>query len=95
MSFEDKQPVLLLELLHLLDLARRHLPELLLPAAERLLADPVLPADLGHRVPRLGLLQRQGDLLVRVPALAHAQCSPLIMRKLALAWIQIWGLGQL
>ena len=64
-------PVLVLELLELLDFARSHPAELLLPAIEGLLADPELPTDFRHRGAVLHLLQRQGDLLVRKSTLPH------------------------
>jgi len=62
--------ILVLELLHLLDLARRHLAELL-PAVERLLGDPELPADVCNGGSVIHLLQGQSDLLIRKSTLSH------------------------
>jgi hypothetical protein len=69
--------VLLFELLELLDLARRHLTELLLPPIERLLGNPELSADFGNRRSVLDLLQGQGNLLIRETALSHGLIFPL------------------
>jgi hypothetical protein len=69
--------VIVLELLQLLDVAGRHLTELLLPSIEGLLASPKLPAELRSRQFMLGLLQDQCDLLGQKTALPHREIFPL------------------
>jgi hypothetical protein len=68
--------VLVLELPQLLDLARRPPDELLLPAREGLLADSQLPAGFNDRGTVPHLLQRQGDLLIRISTLLHGVILP-------------------
>jgi len=67
----SQTPVLALQLLHLGHHRGIHPPELGAPLVERRRADAQLPAQIGHRNPRLRAFERVHDLTVREPRLLH------------------------
>jgi hypothetical protein len=67
--------VLLAQLPQLPQLVQPKTRVLLLPQVKRLLADPMLAADLHHHVARLRLTQYPQNLLFTVSALTHNRLS--------------------
>src|ERR1700704_1693585 len=65
--------VLIAQLPQLAQLLQSQPRILLLPQVKRLLADPMLAADLDYRVPRLRLPQHPQNLLFAVSSLRHLQ----------------------
>src|SRR5262249_16180961 len=70
--------ILLAQLAQLADLGRAEIAEPLLPSVERLLADPVLPAELDHEHTGVALAQDVDHLLGRELARSHRPVSSLV-----------------
>ena len=85
-------PVLGLELFQLLGLGDLQPPVLGAPAVERLLGDPVLPAQIGRLRARLRLLQDPDDLLFGESLPLHGECSLSVLPENSLSkWTVLWG----